>query len=76
MALPIVFAALLVIVLPGSAFAYIDPSAGSIVLQLVLGGVAGILVALRLYFRRVTSFFGGRRTRSKPAREEAADQQR
>jgi hypothetical protein len=69
-------AAFLVVALPGRALAYIDPSAGSIVLQLVLGGVAGILVAVRLYFRRVTSFFGGRRTRSEPAREEAADQQR
>lgn len=39
------------------AQAYIDPSAGSILLQLALGGVAGVLVALKLSFGRLTSRF-------------------
>ena len=35
---------------PGSAQAYIDPGVGSMVLQLLLGGVAGLLVVLKLYW--------------------------
>jgi hypothetical protein len=49
---------LLLLGLPGSAHAYIDPSAGSLLLQLVLGGVAGLMVALRLSWRRITGLFG------------------
>lgn len=40
------------------AHAYIDPSAGSLLLQLLLGGVAGLAVIVKLYWRRITSFFG------------------
>jgi hypothetical protein len=39
------------------AHAYIDPSAGSLLLQLILGGLAGVLVALRLSWRRLTGMF-------------------
>ena len=39
------------------AHAYIDPSAGSLLLQLILGGLAGVLVALRLSWRRLTGLF-------------------
>ncbi|MPY89224.1 MAG: hypothetical protein GEU99_15025 [Luteitalea sp.] len=33
--------------------AYIDPSAGSLVLQIILGGLAGLAVAARLLWHRV-----------------------
>ena len=42
---------------PVPAYAYIDPSAGSLLLQLILGGLAGVLVALRLSWRRLTGMF-------------------
>ena len=48
---------LLLLALSGPAHAYIDPSAGSVLLQLILGGIAGVLVALRLYWNRLTAFF-------------------
>ena len=48
---------LLLLGLPVSAHAYIDPSAGSLLLQLILGGLAGVLVALRLSWRRLTGMF-------------------
>jgi hypothetical protein len=48
---------LLLLSLSGPAHAYIDPSAGSVLLQLLLGGIAGVLVALRLYWNRLTGFF-------------------
>ncbi|MDQ3572170.1 MAG: hypothetical protein M3383_04850 [Actinomycetota bacterium] len=37
-------------------FAYLDPGSGSVILQALLGGVAGIAVALKLFGRRVLSF--------------------
>ncbi len=39
------------------AYAYLDPGTGSMLLQLMLGGVAGVLVVGKLYLRRVTDFF-------------------
>jgi len=43
----------LVLLLAKPAFAYIDPTAGSMMLQLVLGGLAGLAVAVRLTWRRI-----------------------
>jgi hypothetical protein len=48
----------LLLALPGPAHAYVDPSAGSLLLQLILGGLAGLMVALRLSWKRLTSLFG------------------
>ena len=48
----------LLLALPASAHAYVDPSAGSLLLQLILGGVAGLMVALRLSWKRLTGLFG------------------
>lgn len=58
----------LLLALPSAAHAYIDPSAGSLLLQLVLGGLAGLMVALRLSWRRLTGLFG-RGRRSGPAED-------
>jgi len=41
----------------GPAHAYLDPGTGSIILQLLLGGVAGGLVIIKLYWARLRSFF-------------------
>ena len=40
------------------AYAYLDPGTGSILLQLLLGGVAGFLVIGKLYWQRIKDFFG------------------
>ena len=37
---------------------YIDPGTGSLILQILLGGVAGIWVILKLFGHRIMSFFG------------------
>jgi hypothetical protein len=34
-------------------FAYLDPGSGSIILQALIGGVAGAAVALKLFGRRI-----------------------
>ena len=39
------------------AYAYLDPATGSILLQGLLAGVAGLVVVLRLYWGRLTAFF-------------------
>jgi hypothetical protein len=41
-----------------SAHAYLDPGTGSIILQVLLGGVAGIAVAVKLYWHKFLSLCG------------------
>ncbi|MEM7703945.1 MAG: hypothetical protein AAF358_00240 [Pseudomonadota bacterium] len=41
-----------------AAFAYLDPGSGSLLLQAILGGVAGLLVAGKLFWWRILAFFG------------------
>jgi hypothetical protein len=38
-------------------FAYIDPGSGSVLLQALLGGVAAVGVAAKLYWKRLRGFF-------------------
>jgi len=63
----------LLLALPGQAHAYVDPSAGSLLLQLILGGLAGLMVALRLSWKRLTGLFGRGRA---PGPAEDRDQSR
>jgi hypothetical protein len=39
------------------AHAYLDPTTGSILLQGLLAGLAGVVVVARLYWARVKAFF-------------------
>ena len=43
------------------AHAYLDPGAGSMILQVLLGGIAGAVVVFRLYWRRFVALFSNRR---------------
>ena len=36
---------------------YLDPGSGSLVLQMLLGGVAGVAIAIKLFWGRIISFF-------------------
>ncbi len=54
--------ALLSILLAPSAHAYLDPASGSMVVQMILGGVAGIAVLLKLYWSKLLSLFGIKKT--------------
>lgn len=42
---------------PDYALAYIDPSAGGLLVQILLGGIAGIGVLVKLYWGKLTKFF-------------------
>jgi len=51
-------AAVVVLGAPALARAYTDPGAGSMLLQLLLGGAAGLFVAYRMFKERILRFFG------------------
>jgi hypothetical protein len=38
------------------AYAYLDPATGSVILQGLLAGIAGVMVVARLYWTRIKSF--------------------
>ncbi len=40
------------------AYAYLDPGTGSMLVQMLLGGVAGAMVIGKLYWHQVKAFFG------------------
>ena len=63
----------LVLVLAGAApaYAYLDPGSGSMMVQLLLGGVAGAVVIVRLYWARLLTMLGLRR--DKPEADAKAD---
>lgn len=46
------------VVLAPPAHAYVDPGSGSMVLQLLLGGIAGVIVIVRYYWHRLRRLFG------------------
>ncbi len=39
------------------AYSYLEPGTGSILVQLIMGGMAGVLMVIKLYWNRVKSFF-------------------
>lgn len=41
--------------------AYIDPGSGSMLLQLILGGAAGLFLAIKLFWRRILIKLGLRK---------------
>ncbi len=47
-----------------SAFAYLDPGTGSMILQVLLGGLAGLALAGKLYWHKLLSVFGIRQDSS------------
>lgn len=42
----------------GPAWAYLDPGSGSMLLQVILGGVAAVGVVLKLYWYRIKAALG------------------
>jgi hypothetical protein len=43
---------------PKTALAYLDPGTGSILLQVIIGGVAGLGVIVKLYWHRLRGMLG------------------
>lgn len=45
----------------GDVHAYLDPGTGSMLLQVILGGVAAVAVAVKLYWYKILSVLGIRK---------------
>jgi hypothetical protein len=56
-----------------SAHAYLDPGTGSIILQVLLGGVAGVALAGKLYWHKFLLLIGAGRQVEKGKRSVDAD---
>lgn len=65
--------ALLAALAPVPAHAYVDPGTGAMLLQLLLGGVAGLAVVAKLYWERLRSFF--KRSKAVDGESRLADRQ-
>lgn len=55
---------LLVGTFTSSAHAYLDPGTGSMILQVLLGGVASLALAGKLYWHKLLSLFGLRKNQA------------
>jgi len=56
-----------------NAYAYLDPGTGSIILQGLIGGIAGTLFAVRLYWGKLKSHYG--RMRRSTTDKQSPDQE-
>lgn len=45
------------LVYPTDALAYVDPTSGGLLIQLLLGGLAGLGVIVRLYWGKIQNIF-------------------
>ncbi len=53
------------------AHAYLDPASGSMLVQLIVGGIAGAAVVIKLYWHKFLGLFGVKR--QDPAEAAAMD---
>ena len=60
---------LLTFLFPQRAEAYLDPGTGSIILQALIGGILGGLIALKASWQKVAGFFN-KNKRALPPKEE------
>ena len=51
---------LISVIFNDKAYAYIDPSSGSVLFQVIIAGLVGGLYAIKVYFRKITAFFKSR----------------
>jgi hypothetical protein len=49
-----------------STLAYLDPGSGSMILQIIAGGLAAVAVTAKLYWNRLLRFFRIKRDDSEP----------
>jgi hypothetical protein len=63
-------AAITLIMVPMPAYAYLDPGAGSILLQAILGTVAAGFAVVSIYYARLKAFVAGLLSRGRPRQPE------
>lgn len=67
--------ALMVLMVARPAFAYLDAGSGSMLVQLLLGGFAGLAVIVKLYWRRLLAALGRRKAEPVEAAEGGGEDQ-
>ncbi len=68
-ALPLVLALRALSGLPARAPAYLDPGTGSFILQLLIAGFLGLVLAVKIFWNRIVAFFRRTSSEAKPAQE-------
>ena len=53
-----IFISVLLLLMFTDAVAYLDPGTGSMLLQVILGGIAAVGVAIKLYWHKLRAAFG------------------
>ena len=53
-----IFTTILLLLIFTDAVAYLDPGTGSMMLQVILGGIAAVGVAIKLYWHKLRVAFG------------------
>ena len=53
-----IFITVLLVLMFTDAMAYLDPGTGSMLLQVILGGIAAVGVAIKLYWHKLRAAFG------------------
>ena len=48
---------ILLIILPGIAFAYLDPGTGSYVIQVIIALFVGSVFAVKMFWKKIVVFF-------------------
>ena len=61
--------AVLLLLVPVSALAYLDPTTGSMLISAIVGLFASLVLAIKTYWYRIKSFFKG-----KPANTDTEDE--
>jgi hypothetical protein len=55
-----------------TVLAYLDPGSGSMILQIIAGGLAAVAVTAKLYWNRILKFLRIRKDEPEAAKPEAA----
>lgn len=66
-------AALSIVMMAGTAHAYVDPGTGSYLLQILIAGILGAAFAMRLYWTRIKNSLSGLRSGRKKGEDEQPD---
>jgi len=53
-----IFTTVLLLLMCADAVAYLDPGTGSMLLQVILGGIAAVAVAIKLYWHKLRAALG------------------
>ncbi len=49
--------AVVAIVVPAPAHAYLDPGSASMIVQMIIGAIAGVGIAVKVYWHKIKGFF-------------------